>query len=360
MKRRRKNQQTIIEPSEKIMSDSEVLHSFNWYRTNYNEKDARQFLLDFIQDQERRKAIDSQSYIPFSYCWTARLISNGNTLPESVVKRLESYIHTTKHRKRKVSVSLIPTVSAEQKSARIVSSAYCFLEEKVSTLYDKKGKEEISAESVLSIYNLNRSQAAELAEELEKNHIRDLREIAKDEDLKEAYSFLTKRQQNLIFNNLKKVKQELLSVKNVASETNKKKKVRKIRIKPIEEVIAKLKFKPVVFENVSQINMKHLLEKKVLYLASEEKRTLLRLEAPAGFEVRNAFLTNVQSIQKIVLYGRNLEKAARLLQGAKKEKDVKKTLAGRVTVRRYEDVELKNNEYRSTDKFTIVQGFTDL
>ena len=152
----------------------------------------------------------------------------------------------------------------------------------------------------------------------------------------------------------------MLSVKNVASETNKKKKVRKIRIKPIEEVIAKLKFKPVVFENVSQINMKHLLEKKVLYLASEEKRTLLRLEAPAGFEVRNAFLTNVQSIQKIVLYGRNLEKAARLLQGAKKEKDVKKTLAGRVTVRRYEDVELKNNEYRSTDKFTIVQGFTDL
>jgi len=106
--------------------------------------------------------------------------------------------------------------------------------------------------------------------------------------------------------------------------------------------------------------MKHLLEKKVLYLASEEKRTLLRLEAPAGFEVRNAFLTNVQSIQKIVLYGRNLEKASRLLQGAKKEKDVKKTLAGRVTVRRYEDVELKNNEYRSTDKFTIVQGFTDL
>ena len=45
--------------------------------------------------------------------------------------------------------------------------------------------------------------------------------------------------------------------------------------------------------------MKHLLEKKVLYLASEEKRTLLRLEAPAGFEVRNAFLTNVQSIQKL-------------------------------------------------------------
>ena len=156
------------------------------------------------------------------------MISNGNTLPESVVKRLESYIHTTKYRKRKVSVSLIPTVSAEQKSARIVSSAYCFSEEKVSTLYDKKGKEEISAESVLLIYNLNRSQAAELAEELEKNHIRGPREIAKDEDLKEAYSFLTKRQQNLIFNNLKKVKQELLSVKNIASETNKKKKVRKI------------------------------------------------------------------------------------------------------------------------------------
>ena len=68
---------------------------------------------------------------------------------------------------------------------------------------------------------------------------------------------------------------------------NSKKKVRRVRIKPIEEQLAEnLKFIPKVFENVEQINMKHILEKKVLYLVSEEKRSLIRLESAKVFEIQ--------------------------------------------------------------------------
>ena len=75
---------------------------------------------------------------------------------------------------------------------------------------------------------------------LDKDHLSDLRNIQSDEDVKEAYSFLTRRQQNLIFKNLKQVKEELLSVKSVVTEQKKKK--RAVRLKPVEELIRKLKF----------------------------------------------------------------------------------------------------------------------
>ena len=359
MRRKRKQQNTITEPMSLIMNDSDIMHTYNWYRQNYNEKDARRFLLEYIQCAKKRAAVNSQSYIPLSVCWGARLIANGNTLPSSVVSHVEKYIESAKPRRRVVVERPIPTVSAEEKSRRIVANAYAYASELIEKLYDSKGKEEISAVSIIEIYQLNRSQALELAEEVYSSHIQDLEQLSKDEDLQEAYSFLTKRQQSLIHKNLKNFRKELESVKNEKVE-NSKKKVRKVRIKPIEEQLAKLKFIPKVFENVEQINMKHILEKKVLYLVSQEKRSLIRLESAKGFEIRSAFLTNVEKAEKYIIYGKELEAAAKLLKVPKKDSRVMKTFKGYVKVRRIDEIELKNNEYRSTDKFCVVQGFNEL
>ena len=212
---------------------------------------------------------------------------------------------------------------------------------------------------IIEIYQLNRSQALELAEEVYTSHIQDLEQLSKDKDLQEAYSFLTKRQQSLIHKNLKNFRKELESVKNEKVE-NSKKKVRRVRIKPIEEQLAKLKFISKVFENVEQINMKHILEKKVLYLVSEEKRSLIRLESAKGFEIRSAFLTNIDKAERYIIYGKELEAAAKLLKVPKKDSRVMKTFKGYANVRRVDEIELKNNEYRSTDKFCVVQGFNEL
>ena len=360
MKRRKRKQQfTPSEPSQLNMSDFDIMRSFNWYRQNYNEKDARRFLLEYIQCAKKRAAVNSQSYIPLSVCWGARLIANGNTLPSSVVTHVEKYIESAQPRKKVVTERPMPTVSAEEKSKRIVARAYAYASEMIEKLYDSKGKEEISAVAIVEIYQLNRSQALELAEEIYTAHIQDLEQLSKDEDLQEAYSFLTKRQQSLIHKNLKNFRKELQSVKNEKAE-NSKKKVRKVRIKPIEEQLAKLKFIPKVFENVEQINMKHLPEKKVLYLVSEEKRSLIRLESAKGFEIRSAFLTNVEKAERYIIYGKELEAATKLLKVPKKDSRVMKTFKGYATVRRVDEIELKNNEYRSTDKFCVVQGFNEL
>ena len=359
MRRKRKQQNIINEPTELNMSDSDIMHFYNWYRQNYNEKDARRFLLEYIQCSQKKAAVNSQSYIPLSVCWGARLIANGNTLPSNVVSHVEKYIESARPHKRIVVERLVPTLSAEEKSRRVVANAYSYAAELIEKLYDSKGKEEISAVSIIDIYQLNRSQALELAKEVYTAHIRDLEQLSKDEDLQEAYSFLTKRQQNLIHKNLKNFRKELESVKNEKVE-NSKKKVRKVRLKPIEEQLAKLKFIPKIFENVEQINMKHILEKKVLYLVSEEKRSLIRLESAKGFEIRGAFLANVEKAERYIIYGKELEAAAKLLKIPKKDSRVMKTFKGYANVRRVDEIELKNNEYRSTDKFCVVQGFNEL
>jgi len=359
MRRKRKQQNTITEPTQLNMNDFDIMRFYNWYRQNYNEKDARRFLLEYIQCSKKRAAVNSQSYIPLSVCWGARLITNGNTLPSSVVSHVERYIESAQPRKKIIAERLVPIVSAEEKNRRIVAKAYAYASELIEKLYDSKGKEEISATPIIEIYQLNRSQSLVLAEEIYSAHIQDLEQLSKDEDLQEAYSFLTKRQQNLIHKNLKNFYKELQSVKNEVVE-NSKKKVRKIRIKPIEEQLANLKFIPKVFENVEQINMKHILEKKVLYLVSEEKRSLIRLESAKGFEIRSAFLTNIDKAERYIIYGKELEAAAKLLKVPKKDNRVMKTFKGYAKVRRVDEIELKNNEYRSTDKFCVVQGFNEL
>ena len=141
-------------------------------------------------------------------------------------------------------------------------------------------------------------------------------------------------------------------------QTAEKKKKRAVRIKPIEELIRKLKFSKTAFD-ASEIDMKHLIGKRVVYVASESKRTLIRLESKSGIETRSAFLTNIDKAEKIVLYGKNLEKAIRFIVKSKNELMAKK-MSKHVVVRRHEPLELKNNEYRSTEKFCVIQGFIDL
>ena len=356
MRRKRKKDTAPTEPRSLELSEFDVSRQFNFYRQNFNEKDAKQFMLNYATTESQRQIINSQSYLPFSFCWCARLISNGNIIPEELVSRLDHFVENLKKESRPVKIEVTHRVSPEVRAERRKYDAYHFLENQIDQLIDSKGKKEISAESTITIYELNKSQASAIAEMLETDHLHDFRELATDEELQEGYSFLTKRQQNLVFKNLKKLKEEFLSVKTV--QTPEKKKKRAIRVKPVEELIQKLKFCKTAFE-ASEIDMKHLIGKRVVYVASESKRTLLRFESKSGIEVRSAFLTNIDKAERIVLYGKNLEKAIRFVTKSKNELMMKK-MSKHVAVRRYEPVELKNNEYRSTEKFCVIQGFIDL
>ena len=87
--------------------------------------------------------------------------------------------------------------------------------------------------------------------------------------------------------------------------------------------------------------------------------SLIRLESKSGFEVRSSFITNIDSAEKLIVYGKHLENAVRYLSKAKNEK-IAKDIKKHVQIRRVEPVEIKNNEYRTTDKFCAIQGYLDL
>ena len=339
------------------LSEFDIARYYNYYRINYTEKDARNFLCEFVKSTKKQAIINSQSYIPLAYGWLARIITNGNKVPVEYVDKLNHYIESIKLQKRKVEKpTLLPTISAERKNKNKENDAYSFLETLIDKLYDTKGKHTISAESTILMYGLSKSNTQVLAENLEQDHLRDLRNIPNDEDLQEGYSFLTKRQLNIIFKNLKQVKEELLSVKNIVTSENKK--TRAIKLKPISEIIKNIKFKNEVY-GLSTVEIKHLLGKRVAYVVSDAKRTMLRLESKSGFDARSSFLTNVDSAEKIIVYGRYQESAAIYLAKAKTEKDAK-NLKKHIRVRRYEPIEIKNNEYRTTDKFCVIQNYLDL
>ena len=316
MRRKRKKETTLSEPMSLELSEWDVQRQYNFYRQNFNEKDAKQFMMNYATTEAQRHNINSQSYLPFSQCWCARLISNGNIIPEYLVQQLNSFIENLKKEKKSKKVEVVHRVSPEVRSENRTRDAYNYVETQIDSLMDSKGKKEISAESAITIFELTKPQANQIAEWIEEEHLKDFRELASDEELQEGYSFLTKRQQNLVFRSLKKLKEEFLSVKTI--QTPEKKKKRAIRIKPIEELLRKLRFGKTAFE-FSEIDMKHLIGKRVVYIASESKRTLIRLESKSGIETRSAFLTNIDKAEKIVLYGKNLEKAIRFFVKSKNE-----------------------------------------
>ena len=357
MRRKRKESNVISEPKSKTLNDFETVLLFNWYRVNYNEKDAKRFLAEFTSCKIKKSIINNLSYVPLSHCWIARMVKNGNIVPKKCLENVEKYINSLEKETKIPQKNNLFKVSAEEKNKNKTLDAYSYLENLIDKLFDSKGKVEVKSEPVITMYNLNKSQASLIADYIENDHLKDLRDISTDTEIQEGYSFLTKRQQNLIYKNLKNLKDEFLSVRNVVDK-ERKRKVRAVRIKPIEERISKLKFRKSVFK-IDQIDMKHLIGKRVLYVASEDKRTLIRMESKSGFDTRSSFLINVDSAERFVIYGTNLEKGVEYISKAKNEKLAKK-INKHIIVRRKEQIEIKNNEYRSTDKFCVIQGYLDL
>ena len=78
MRRKRKESNVISEPKSKTLNDFETVLLFNWYRVNYNEKDAKRFLAEFTSCKIKKSIINSLSYVPLSHCWIARMVKNGN------------------------------------------------------------------------------------------------------------------------------------------------------------------------------------------------------------------------------------------------------------------------------------------
>lgn len=346
MKRRHKN--LIVEPVGKTMDGWEMLKAFNWYRQNFTEKDAKSFLLDYVKNKDKKSIINSQYYVSLSICWIARMLQNNNTLPEESVEKFKNYIDNLK-RTDKFKIKKVEVV--EQKKVNKLEDAYSTIELEIDKLFDKKGKHSINASGYVSLYQLTKNDCGIISQRIVEDHILDLkRALEEEEDFEEAFNFLTKPQKKAIIKELEKLKKEFDGLtERKTTKTRKKKTI------PPEEKIKNLNFSESVFGLPSK-NLSNVLGKKEIYIASEKNRSLIRLISEDGFDIRGPFLTNVSSATKLIAYGKNLEVACKFVHENKLSKKVE-NISKSVDITRIDEIELKNSEYRSTDKYCIINIF---
>lgn len=351
--RRRKAKLTIQEPIAQTLSEFELGLQYNFYRINFNEKQAKEFLLQYVSCEQKRKIIRKVNYLKLSCCWMARMLTNENKIPQKCVESLDSYIENIDKEYIKEKQPQLKIESVVDKVDRTLNEAYGYMEDAIDVLFDTKGKNAsvLSAKGMIAMYGLNKKQCKYLAEKIISEHIEYLNLIDKDEDVKEAYSFISKRQQKNIHKELMRLHNEL----DEASQHKERKRSKRKNNRTPEEKASVLKFKPKAFV-CSSVDLKDLIGKTVMFIASDDKRALYRLVSKKGFDTRSSFITNIDSAERIISYGRGLEDCVKFVCSTKNTASLN-NLEKHVRVSRRETVELKNNEYRSTDKFCVIKVY---
>jgi len=353
--RRKRVKNTINEPIAQSLGEFDLAAQFNFYRINFNEKQAKEFLLQYVSCEKKKKLIRKLNYVKLSCCWMARMLSNENKLPQKYIQSLDSYIENLNSeilKEKDTQLKIISTPPVTDKTDRVLSEAYGYMEDAIDTLFDTKGKNanSLTAKGMIALYGLNKKQCKYLSEKIESEHLKYLNMIETDEDIEEAYSFITKRQRKNIHKELTRLFDEL----EEASQ-HKERKRSKRNNKSVEEKAASLKFKEKAFV-CSSVELKNLIGKNVMFIASDDKRALYKFTSKTGFDVRSSFITNIEKAERIISYGRGLEDCVKFVCSTTNTASLN-NLEKHVRVSRNEVIELKNNEYRSTDKFCVIKVY---
>ena len=168
MRRKRKKETTLSEPMSLELSEWDVQRQYNFYLTEFPMKDAKQFMMNYATTEAQRHNINSQSYLPFSQCWCT-IDFKCKYSPENLVQQLNSFIENLKKEKKSKKVESLFIVFQLRFVAKTERDAYNYVETQIDSLIDSKGKKEISAESAITIFELTKPQANQIAEWMKKN-----------------------------------------------------------------------------------------------------------------------------------------------------------------------------------------------
>jgi hypothetical protein len=230
------------------LSQSDYATALNWYNYMCDTNDAREYLETYLKNTNRvaeAKKIKrvSDTWIVSTAAWACRMISKDYTLPESAKPFVEKHITQMLSRatKEEPKIEEKPTqvVSIQERMRERQSEIIGEIEGMIDdtdcgtkdtfNLYDWLKSNQIPATYCSSISAKYSKWLAELIETLE----------GKDDQLKEAYSYLTKKQLRDridFFNNL------INDVERYSNVTKKTRTPRKPRTVSVEKKLKNLKF----------------------------------------------------------------------------------------------------------------------
>jgi len=295
--------------------------ALNWYSKFYGRKDAKDLLIQYLELSNRkddakiiRKVADNE--LMMSWCWVARMKLRGlelteheETTLENEIQRLIKAVHKPEIKVSKTSVTKIaedkepvnrPNVQeimkekAREAGGELEGLFDDFVLSGAPSKFATKALDEVAKKNVLP-------QHISILTDVWKKKLNEFTELleAKDKQLVEGYSYLTKTQVKNIIKFIEQVIADLnsyISVKKAAKAPRARKAV------PVEKLVSKLKYlkefkdpamkldlislHPVKLHGASECYLYDSAKRKLIYLCADEysKSFTVKGTAILGFD----------------------------------------------------------------------------
>lgn len=275
---------------------SALSHAFNFYNQDRDKKDARAYLLQYAKVKSLdTKGISgvSDSQISTTYAWTARLLLNGNILLPKHVEQLETYIMSLKTDK-------VVEEVVEIKAAR--PSVRDYMQDKIAEVIGElEGQVDafIKEDKEFDLYNYLQANS------IPKPYCKDIDAWARkrgieftevyqttDKELKEAYSYIGRRQ---LANIVKMFGSFIVDLEKYTQFKKANRKPRVTKAKPPAVQVAKLKFKKEDTElGIKSVNPSEMVGASQVWVYNVKYKRLAayRSDSAQGIQVKGSTLQN--------------------------------------------------------------------
>ena len=198
---------------EGTLTESEYIKALNWYTSMCTRDEAREYIEEFLKAKKRTDDLKKFKSIPdtrvnLTAAWQARLINRGYKLPNESnyaffsqkLQEMLSYARKEEHKEEKIVISIQDRI--REKTQDIIGDIEALIDSGEDfSLYDYLKKNEVPAQYATSVQAFYCEWLAELIEAYE----------GKDAQLKEAYSYMTKKQ----------LKDRIVFINNIISDADK-------------------------------------------------------------------------------------------------------------------------------------------
>ncbi len=278
------------------LTESDILKSLNWYNGMCTVHDARDYLKTYLKNLNRTEdakklARISDSWVPTTGAWLARLCSQGYKLPEGARARLEGYITGALRKapsEAPEAVDKAPKTSIQDRMRERCHDIIGEIEAEVDkadpefSLYEWLKANEIPPSYCSNIALRYAEWCIELCDALE----------GKDAQLKEAYRHMTKKQLKERIAFLDRLMDDCDRYSEVAKKTRQPRKPRTVSV---DKILKNLKYqKEDSTFKIASINPTKILGAQELWVFNTKYKyiTVFRALDRAGLSVHRSSIAN--------------------------------------------------------------------
>ena len=313
----------------KAVTESEYGRALSWYNYMCETSDAREYLDTFLKnanrfDEAKKMKRVSDAWVPTTAAWVCRMLSKGYELPQSAKNFVEERIakaltHATKEEPKEDKAQVISIQDRiRERTMDIIGDIEELIDSgETFSLYDWLKSKEIPASYCTAIIAHYAPWLDEMVEAAE----------GKDEQLKEAYSYLKKpqlKERILFFSKL------LEDAERYGSVTKKTRAPRKPRAVSVEKVLKNFKYqKEDNTFKIASVNPEKILNAQELWTFNTKNKvlTVLRALDRGGLQVKGTTIINYDE-----------KNSFSKKTGRKPEEHVKKVLdGGKIVLRKLMD-----------------------